>query len=86
MIQKKCNFCERTEFKHIGAYNLHMMHCEAKAIKAERQATKQIQEQPKKEKGCEHEWKLLDSKVAAHRAAMAEGYTMYCENCYEVGK
>jgi hypothetical protein len=89
----KCKYCGKEDFKHHGALNLHLMHCERKyyknlALKSNGNTKsipeKETEKQMTKELQCLHEFRILVTNNPIERQAIQAGYKEVCEKCQEL--
>jgi hypothetical protein len=65
------------------ALKLHEAYCIGKN-KESREVSQENQDQDKKEKKCQHEWRILNRNNQAEARAIEDGYIKVCEKCQEI--
>jgi hypothetical protein len=85
MIEKKCPYCEKVEFKNIGSFNLHKNQCELRALRADRDSrTDKGNKDPGNGRVHVHEYRLLEEDGSQETRAIAAGYDRVCIGCGDV--
>jgi hypothetical protein len=74
----KCQFCGR-EFNRLVNKNMHEKYCKKSEV-----TNKYNNKSNDKKISCEHDFVLLNDRIATHRQAIAQGYNAYCSKCKEL--